>query len=47
MIYEYNANNSQVNKAICEIILSCFIQFIQKVGMKIENNERKKVINNK
>ena len=43
MINEYNTNNSQVNEAICEIILSCFIQFIQTVGMKIENIETKKL----
>ena len=45
MIYEYNTNNSQLNKTISEIILSCFIQFIQTVGIKIENNETIKVFN--
>ena len=42
-INEYNSNNSQINEAICKIILSCFIQFIQTVGMKIENNETKQL----
>ena len=43
IINEFNSNNSQINEVICELILSCFIQFIQSVGMKIENNDTKKL----
>ena len=43
MIIELSSNNTAVNEAICELTLSCLIQFIQTVGMKIESRELKKI----
>ena len=39
---ELSSGYSQINEAICEIILSCIIQFIQTMGLKIESMELKK-----
>lgn len=43
IINDLNVNNTQLNEYICELILGCLIQFIQSVGMKIENVELKKL----
>jgi hypothetical protein len=44
MIQELNYNNDgQSNEIVCELILNCFIQFIQTVGMKIDSDEIKKL----
>ena len=41
----YYDNNSQLNEIICELILGCFIQFIEAFGTKIKSNEIKKILN--
>jgi hypothetical protein len=43
IINELNTNNAQANEDICEIILSCLIQFIQTVGIKIDSIDIKKL----
>ena len=43
MINELNTNNPEINEPICELILSCLIQFIQSVGMRIDSIELKKL----
>ena len=43
IITELNSNNSLDKEEICELILSCLIQFMQTVGMKIESAEIKKL----
>ena len=40
----YYNNNSQLNEIICELILGCFIQFIEAFGAKIKSNEIKKIL---
>ena len=36
-------NNNKFNEIICELILSCLIQFIQTVGVKIQSKEIRKL----
>ena len=43
IINELNTNNPEINEPICELILSCLIQFIQSVGMRIDSIELKKL----
>ena len=43
MITELNFNNAEINQNVCELILSCLIQFIQSVGIKINDLEIKKL----
>ena len=43
IINELNSNSPEINEPICELILSCLIQFIQSVGMRIDSNELKKL----
>ena len=43
IINELSTNNHQKNEYICEIILSCLIQFIQTVGIKIDSLDIKKL----
>ena len=43
IINELNTNNPEINEPICELIISCLIQFIQSVGMRIDSIELKKL----
>ena len=45
IINKLNSNNLQLNQAICEVVLDCFIQFIQTVQTKNEDNIRTLFIN--
>jgi hypothetical protein len=45
IINKLNSNNLQLNQAICEVVLDCFIQFIQTVQAKNDDNIRTLFIN--
>ena len=45
IINKLNTNNLQLNQAICEVVLDCFIQFIQTVQAKNDDNIKALFIN--
>ena len=45
IINKLNSNNLQLNQAICEVVLDCFIQFIQTVQAKNDDNIKALFIN--